>query len=204
MSGPLILSLFPGIDLLGHAFEIEWPECCVVRGPDVIFGSLSDIRNFHPPAGKFDGVIGGPPCQSFSSLARLVRANGHEPKFGNLIPEFERCVLASQPAWYLMENVEAAPFPSIEGYGSKSFLLDNSRLLGENGMGLEQRRVRRFTFGQRGVAQVPSLMRWVDLCVFLLPDASRAVTTLGPDHVSGLAKSTQAYRTGTLTQLAPN
>ena len=79
----LVLSLFPGIGLLDHAFELE--GFCVVRGPDVLWGG--DIREFHPLCGRFDGVIGGPPCQCFSSLARLVEANGYyEPKFGNLIP----------------------------------------------------------------------------------------------------------------------
>jgi site-specific DNA-cytosine methylase len=165
----LVLSLFPGIGLLDMAFELE--GFCVVRGPDVLWGG--DIRRFHPPAGKFDGVIGGPPCQAFSSLARLVRANGHQPKFGNLIPEFERCVAEIEPAWFLMENVPAAPKPVIEGYGSKPFLLDNSRLAGEGVFGLEQKRVRRITFGMRGRSddEVPSLMRWIELAVFLLRDA---------------------------------
>src|SRR5207244_8841730 len=89
VSPPLVLSLFPGIGLLDMAFEQE--GFCVVRGPDVLWGG--DIRRFHPPAAKFDGIIGGPPCQMFSSLIRLVIANGHKPRFGNLIPEFERCVL---------------------------------------------------------------------------------------------------------------
>lgn len=87
-TAPLVLSLFPGIGLLDMAFELE--GFCVARGPDVLWGG--DIRRFHPPAGKFDGVIGGPPCQAFSRLAHMVRANGYTPKFGNLIPEFERCV----------------------------------------------------------------------------------------------------------------
>jgi DNA (cytosine-5)-methyltransferase 1 len=168
----LVLSLFPGIGLLDHAFELE--GFCVVRGPDVLWGG--DIREFHPPAGRFDGVIGGPPCQCFSSLARLVEHNGFQTRFGNLIPEFERIVFAAAPKWFLMENVPAAPEPVIEGYGVKSFLLDNSRLLGDGFMGLEQRRVRRFSFGMRGRTDVPSLMRWVDLAVFLLPDAQRCVT----------------------------
>jgi site-specific DNA-cytosine methylase len=51
---------------------------------------------------------------------------------------------------------------------------------------------------------VPSLMRWIDLCVFLLPDATRTLTTLGPDHLAGLAASTQKYRSGTLTQWTPD
>ncbi|MDO8673082.1 MAG: hypothetical protein Q7O66_16865 [Dehalococcoidia bacterium] len=40
----LVLSCFPGIGLLDMAFERE--GYCVVRGPDVIFGSLHDIRAF--------------------------------------------------------------------------------------------------------------------------------------------------------------
>lgn len=135
----LILSVFPGIDLLGRAFEEEWPEACLVRGPDPIFGG--DIRSFHPPSGVFDGVIGGPPCQAFSRLVHLVRANGHEPKFGNLIPEFERVVAEAQPAWFLMENVPAAPVPAVSGYRQQSILLDN------RWVGGEQSRRRRITFG---------------------------------------------------------
>ena len=163
----LTLSLFPGIGLLDRAFEQE--GFCVVRGPDVIWGG--DIREFHPPAGVFDGVIGGPPCQTFSSLAHLVRANGHEPKFGNLIPEYERCVREAQPEWFLMENVPQAPCPLINGYATNSFLLDNSALNDGAGFGLEQRRVRRFTFGLRDHTEVACLLRWVDLATFLLPDA---------------------------------
>lgn len=176
----LVLSLFPGIGLLDMAFELE--GFCVVRGPDVLWGG--DVRRFHPPAGKFDGVIGGPPCQMFSSLAHLVRANGHEPKFGNLIPEFERCIVEACPAWFVMENVPTAPEPSIGGYGRKSFLLDNSALAGEGGFGLEQRRVRRFSFGMRvpsGLAsfEPPNLLRWIDLATFLLPDAKQHEAPVG-------------------------
>lgn len=140
MSSPLILSVFPGIDLLGRAFEEE--GFCVVRGPDVLWGG--DIRRFHPPAGKFGGLIGGPPCQCFSRLAHMVRHNGYEPKFGNLIPEFERVCLESQPEWWLMENVPDAPLPVVAGYATWSTLLNN-RQLGES-----QNRVRRWTFGVRG------------------------------------------------------
>ena len=135
----LVLSLFPGIGLLDCAFEKE--GFTVVRGPDVLWGG--DIRAFHVPAGRFDGVIGGPPCQSFSPLARMVRHNGHEPKFGNLIPEFERVVLEAQPTWWLMENVPQAPLPIVPGYEAWSCKLDN-RQLGE-----VQRRIRRWTFGSR-------------------------------------------------------
>ena len=64
---PLVLSLFPGIGLLDMAFEEA--GFCVVRGPDLLWGG--DVRTFHVPAGRFDGVIGGPPCQAFSRLRHL-------------------------------------------------------------------------------------------------------------------------------------
>lgn len=138
MSG-LVLSLFPGIGLLDMAFEEQ--GFCVVRGPDVIWGG--DIRKFHPPAGVFDGVIGGPPCQMFSALAPLVRHNGHEPKFGNLIPEYERCVAEAKPRWFVMENVRGAPLPDVEGYDRWAELVTDSDVGGV------QPRERRISLGLR-------------------------------------------------------
>jgi len=138
----LVLSLFPGIGLLDMAFEQE--GFTIVRGPDVLWGG--DIRRFHPPAGVFDGVIGGPPCQTFSRLAIMTRFNGHEPKFGNLIPEFERYVQEAQPRWFLMENVRDAPLPLVSGYALQTQLVNN-RWFGDDLMGAEQNRKRRVSFG---------------------------------------------------------
>lgn len=135
----LVLSLFPGIGLLDHAFELE--GFCVVRGPDVLWGG--DVRRFHPPAGRFDGVIGGPPCQPFSRLVHIVRANGYEPRHENLIPELERIVGEAAPAWFLMEEVPAAPLPSVDGYVVLDTVFNN------RWTGAEQERVRRFSFGTR-------------------------------------------------------
>jgi DNA (cytosine-5)-methyltransferase 1 len=98
MSG-LVLSLFPGIGLLDLAFEEQ--GFCVVRGPDLLWGG--DIRNFRPPAGRFDGVIGGPPCQKFSTAGGIVGTASED-----LIPEFIRVVEAVQPSWLVMENVQQA------------------------------------------------------------------------------------------------
>lgn len=92
----LVLSLFPGADLLGRAFEAK--GFTVVRGPDKLWGG--DVRNFHVPAGRFDGVIGGPPCQIFS-VAKVN--NGTDAV--DLIPEFLRIVEEAQPKWAVMENV---------------------------------------------------------------------------------------------------
>lgn len=133
----MVLSLFPGIGLLDMAFELE--GFCVVRGPDLLWGG--DVKRFHPPAGKFEGVIGGPPCQVFSGLANLQRGKGQEPAFGNLIPEFERVVSEARPAWFVMENVRTAPVPVVTGYVVRDRIIQN-RWFGE-----EQSRIRRMSFG---------------------------------------------------------
>jgi len=133
----LILSVFPGIDLLGRSFEEE--GYCVVRGPDRLWGG--DIRLFHPPAGVFEGVIGGPPCQEFSRLRFANKCV--TPKWGNLIPEFERIIQETQPEWFVMENIKAAPLPRVPGYQVDASVLDNRWL------GHIQSRQHRFSFGTK-------------------------------------------------------
>lgn len=133
----LILSLFPGIDLLGRGFEAE--GFCVVRGPDLITGG--DIRSFHPPAARFDGVIGGTPCQDFSKARRT-------PPTGEglaMLAEFARVVTEAQPTWFLMENVPTVPTLTVPGYAIQRLDL-NAR-----DCGLRQNRLRHFQYGdQRG------------------------------------------------------
>lgn len=132
----LILSLFPGIGLLDMAFEEE--GFCVVRGPDLLWGG--DVRRFHPPVGRFGGVIGGPPCQAFSRMVHIVRAKGQTPA-PNLIPEYERIVSEAGPDWFLMENVPGAPVPEVNLYEVSDHVLNN------RWFGAAQNRVRRFSFG---------------------------------------------------------
>lgn len=135
-----MLSLFPGIGLLDMAFEEE--GFCVVRGPDLLWGG--DIRRFHAPAGVFNGVIGGPPCQRFSGLGNVNRARwGEDSVMPDMIPDYSRVVLEAQPDWFLMENVPGAPKPDVPGYRFVQRLCDN------RWCGGEQRRRRRFTFGMR-------------------------------------------------------
>lgn len=157
----LVLSLFPGIGLLDRAFEET--GFTVVRGPDVLWGG--DVRTFHPPPGRFDGVIGGPPCQMFSRLAWLQRAQGREPRWGNLIPEFERCVTEAAPLWYVMENVLAAPVPCVAGYDVDEHVLNNRWVPGESGIGAAQNRVRRICFGRE--APLPDID--IELCALESP-----------------------------------
>lgn len=105
------------------------------------------MRRFHPPAGVFQGVIGGPPCQIFSRLRYLNPKCGQ--LHGNMIPEFERVISEGQPDWFIMENVLEAPEPEVCDYIVYSVELNNRWLPTESGIGAEQNRVRRFSFGTR-------------------------------------------------------
>lgn len=131
----LVLSIFPGIDLLGRGFESA--GFCVVRGPDKLFGG--DIRNFHPPAGHFSGVIGGSPCPDFSA-ARRTKPTGDGVA---MLDEFARVVTAAHPEWWLLENVPRCPTLTISGYTTQR--LDfNARDAAQS-----QNRLRHFQFGSR-------------------------------------------------------
>jgi DNA (cytosine-5)-methyltransferase 1 len=128
-----LLSLFPGIDLLGKAFERRGH--IVVRAPDLITGG--DIREFTAPEGKFDGVIGGAPCQDFSAARRSPPTG-----YGILmLAEFKRIVEEAKPEWFLLENVNRVPDMQINGYSHLRIDL-NARDCGS-----KQNRPRIFQFG---------------------------------------------------------
>ncbi len=128
-----VLSIFPGIDLLGRGFEEE--GFCVVRGPDKLWGG--DVRDFHPPAGVFAGVIGGSPCQDFSR-ARRSPPTGYGLE---MLAEFARVVTEARPDWFLLENVPTVPDVTVPGFHVQRFDL-NAR-----DCGMAQRRLRHFQFG---------------------------------------------------------
>lgn len=131
----LVLSLFPGADLLGRGFEAE--GFCVVRGPDLIYGS--DVRDFHPPSGKFAGIIGGSPCQDFSKVRRAPpTGNGVE-----MMQQFSRVVIEAAPEWFLHENVPGVPDVIVPGYIVQRFNLNAKEC------GVRQNRLRTFQFGSR-------------------------------------------------------
>lgn len=119
----LVLSLFPGIGMLDHAFERE--GFVVVRGPDILWGG--DIRKFSPPIGVFDGVIGGPPCPSHSRLKHQITASGYIPA-DDLVCEFERVVALVAPRWFMMENAPACREPVVDGYQVDAQIFDNHNL----------------------------------------------------------------------------
>lgn len=137
----LVLSLFPGLDLFGMAFERE--GFCVVRGPDIISGQ--DVSTWSAIPNRFDVVIGGPPCKMFSSAHK-----GNIPKQGNMIPEFERLVDEAQPGVFVMENVREAPLPHVDGYAIRHYILKSHEY------GANQTRIRRFSFGYPNQGELTS------------------------------------------------
>src|SRR3954470_17140903 len=182
----LVLSLFPGIGLLDQAFEEA--GFCIVRGPDLLWGG--DVHGFHPPAGRFDGVIGGPPCQAFSRLRHMVEANGYQTA-PNLIPEFERVVAEARPEWFLMENVPDAPQPVVQGYRT------TAELVRDVWVGGATSRERRFTFG----SQAATGQFRIETLALHRPDPMRAVTC---DHRQiPVARGGSGKRKGSLPNHGP-
>lgn len=176
-----VLSLFPGIGLLDRAFEES--GACIVRGPDVLWGG--DIKGFHPPAGRFDGVIGGPPCKRFSRLAFMVELNHkrNPDKYHlaeNLIPEFVRCINEARPAWFLMENVPDVPldcWPNPLGYHVSSFVLNNRWVMDTT----PQNRERRFWFGH--CERLIDIVPFLEVSLFEPMDYAPAVLANGSSKV---------------------
>lgn len=135
MQNNFLLSLFTGGGLLDIAFRKE--GFYTVSAGDII--TANDIRDFHAPKGKFDGIIGGSPCQDFSGLRRT------EPTGNGLamLNEFKRVVLEASPKWFLLENVARVPSLEIDGYQIQRFTLSPHQCGGV------QSRTRAFQFGHK-------------------------------------------------------
>jgi DNA (cytosine-5)-methyltransferase 1 len=118
---------------MGRGFEKA--GFIVVRGPDPIYGG--DIREFRGLPGRFDGVIGGPPCQDYSKARRSAPSGiGYA-----MLQEFVRVVLECRPTWWVMENVPQVPTVRIPGYSH--LRLDLNAL----DFGSDQNRHRHFQYG---------------------------------------------------------
>lgn len=107
--------------------------------------SVGKIKEFHP-----DMIIGGPPCQDFSSAGKRDEDNGR----GDLTVSYARIVSRIRPQWFVMENVarilktrkleQALGFFKDAGYGLTKAVLDASFC------GVPQRRKRFVMIGKLG------------------------------------------------------
>ena len=108
-------------------------------------GSVEKIRPFAP-----DMIIGGPPCQDFSSAGKRDENNGR----GDLTVCYARIIASIRPQWFVMENVEritktqklqdALAIFHEAGYGT-SYTVLNAALCG-----VPQRRKRFVMIGRLG------------------------------------------------------
>jgi DNA (cytosine-5)-methyltransferase 1 len=139
-SSEVVLSIFPGADLLGRGFELA--GYCVVRGPDIAWGQ--DIRDFLPARHVFKGVIGGSPCQGFSSYRHCFPSESSRRHSLEMLAEYVRVVQLAAPDWWLLENVPEVPdVTELDGYTVQRFNL------AAKDFGLKQNRLRCFQFGSR-------------------------------------------------------
>ncbi|WP_338669324.1 DNA cytosine methyltransferase [Pseudodesulfovibrio methanolicus] len=130
----------PALDVYRDNFEHNVFEC------DLYDSSAETIvQDFNP-----DLIIGGPPCQDFSSAG----LSNHSSDRAWLINRYVDCVEAAQPEYFVMENVPRARLRPVFkaavsrlrslGYGLSSHVLDASYC------GVPQHRKRLFLVGAVG------------------------------------------------------
>jgi DNA (cytosine-5)-methyltransferase 1 len=78
-----------------ETFKVNHPNTLLVEG------DIRDIKAEYFPD-KVDGIIGGPPCQSWSEAGSLRGINDER---GQLFYEYIRILGAKQPKFFLAENV---------------------------------------------------------------------------------------------------
>jgi DNA (cytosine-5)-methyltransferase 1 len=139
----------------GHSDGINYFE-----GADILNADIRDVSgsDLSADAGDVDMVVGGPPCQAFSSSGKQMSVL--DPR-GLLVNEFLRVIDELQPRMFLFENVrglitardsEGEPGGVIRhllarfhdvGYSCRATLLNSADF------GSHQRRVRCFVVGSR-------------------------------------------------------
>lgn len=161
-----VVDLFCGCGGLSLGFEQAGME--VVVGYDNWDPAISTYKyNFHHPINKMDlsdvdrasehiaqyapdMIVGGPPCQDFSSAGLRNEDNGR----GDLTLSYAKIVSVVHPEWFVMENVstitktrklvEAKEIFKAAGYGLSQVVLDASLC------GVPQKRKRFFLIGSLG------------------------------------------------------
>ena len=78
--------------------------------------------------GVVDGIIGGPPCQSFSDIGKRCP---RDPR-GGLLMEFFRIVREVQPTFFVMENVRGLAYANARGLldAALDLVINNYRTFG--------------------------------------------------------------------------
>jgi len=98
-----------------------------------------------------DVIIGGPPCQDFSSAGKRDETLGR----ADLTLNFSKIVTAINPQWFVMENVERIIKSSILNKSIEVFKRSNygitTEIINASYCGVPQSRKRFFMIGKKGV-----------------------------------------------------
>lgn len=143
-----------GIEIIG-AFD-NWDDALEVYKQNFSHPVYKlDLNNVDEAVEKItplnpDMIIGGPPCQDFSSAGKRNEDNGR----GDLTVSYANIISKANPQWFVMENVarilktqkfvEAKSILKLAGYGLTYTVLDASRC------GVPQKRKRFVMIGKLG------------------------------------------------------
>lgn len=144
---------------LNHPDEQKVAEVLDLSDTDA---TIEELSKFSRPGESYPAIIGGPPCQDFSSAGKRVEGDRADltEKFALIVEEF-------QPEFFLMENVSMAAKAGVYrraiqhmrslGYQVEPMVLDASR------MGVPQRRKRLIAFGSKDHSLVARVLEaWED------------------------------------------
>jgi DNA (cytosine-5)-methyltransferase 1 len=130
-------------------------EKVVVYNDDITSLSAVDLAKEHFPNGDCDLLLGGPPCQGFSTH-RINDAGVDDPR-NALIHEYFTFVRSLKPKAFLMENVPGMLWPRHKSYldafyrqaHDSGYILYQPQKLDARDYGIPQRRQRVFILGVR-------------------------------------------------------
>ena len=100
-SGSFVTSC--GVDLLPDrvaTFVANHDHAVGIAG-DIRLLSMESLKNY---AGKVDVIVGGPPCQGFSSIRPFRNLTEGDPR-NSLVEHYVLIIDALQPKWFVFENV---------------------------------------------------------------------------------------------------
>jgi len=140
-----IVAAFDNWDASIEVYRKNFSHPIIKEDLSDIVKSTNDIRLFCP-----DIIIGGPPCQDFSSAGKRNEDNGR----GDLTVCYAKIISKIKPQWFVMENVErilktnklveAKKIYKEAGYGLTQMVLDASLC------GVPQKRKRFVLIGKIG------------------------------------------------------
>lgn len=144
-AGYNILAAFDNWDEAISIYERNFEHPIYKQDLTDVEGTSEIIADLHP-----DMIVGGPPCQDFSSAGSRNEDNGR----GILTVCYAQIISKVRPEWFMMENVEkivgtkkleeARRIYSEAGYGLTQVVLDASLC------GVPQKRKRFFLIGKLG------------------------------------------------------